>query len=220
MGAGLDPRGSALSWCRRERIGGDGALAAGPRAARTVALTRAQELTLISTIRAGFPGADELWTRRSVGALATSLLGVALRPARVSRLLSTWGVVAREPTERACPMCAGLVARWMSVAYPIIALAAAAHRADLHWIGRVRLCGATPSADVVTAVSGQPGRLRLSFMIAPSAGVLPREFLDRLCAGGRAAHAIVDGSWATWQLPRRPPDRVVVHPMPSCERSF
>ncbi|MEV4621213.1 hypothetical protein AB0J74_21225 [Asanoa sp. NPDC049573] len=107
----------------------------------------------------------------------------------------------------------------MTTAYPVIAETAAAHRADLHWIGRTRLCGVTPAADVITSVAGPPGRVRISFMIAPGGpmAMLPREFLSRL-SRGRTVHAIVDGSWATWQLPRRLIHRVVIHPMPNCER--
>jgi hypothetical protein len=222
MGALLDPRGSALSWCRRERIGGDGALAAGPRG-RVVALTRTQEAALIDAIRGHAPTdldlPGDLWTRRAVGSLAAGLLGVRLPPARVTRLLAAWGAVVRDPAQRACPMCAGAVARWMATAYPVIARTAATHRADLHWVGRARLCGVAPAADVVSAVSGPEGRRRIGFMIAPGgpSAALPRDFLARL-SPDRTAHAIVDGSWATWQLPRRTPGRVVLHPMPSCER--
>ncbi|HTF12400.1 MAG TPA: winged helix-turn-helix domain-containing protein [Asanoa sp.] len=223
MGALLDPRSSALSWCRRERIGGDGALAAGPRAGRGVTLTRLQELALIDTIRGRFPAdlnlPGELWTRRVVATLAAGLTGVTLSHARVTRLLSAWGAVARDPTDRACPMCAGAVAQWMTTAYPAIAETAAAHRAEVHWIGRARLCGVSPAADVVTSVAGPPGRVRISFMIAPGGplATLPRDFLARL-SRERTTHAIVDGSWASWQLPRRLIPRVVIHPMPSCER--
>jgi hypothetical protein len=223
MGALLDPRSSALSWCRRERIGGDGALAAGPRAGRVVTLTRPQELALIDTIRGRFPAdlnlPGVLWTRRAVAALAADLFGVALTHGRVTRMLSAWGAVARDPTDRACPMCASAVAQWITTAYPAIASTAATHRAELHWIGRARLCGVTPAADVITSVAGPPGRVRISFIIAPGGplATLPRDFLTRL-SRDRTAHAIVDGSWATWQLPRRLIHRVVIHPMPSCER--
>ncbi|GIF64266.1 hypothetical protein Ais01nite_23010 [Asanoa ishikariensis] len=222
MGALLDPRASALSWCRRERIGGDGALAAGPRA-DSRALTRTQEAALIDAIRGHAPAdldlPGDLWTRRAVIALATGLLGVRLTAARVTRLLTTWGAIARDPAQRACPMCAGAVGRWMTTAYPLIARTAATHRAELHWIGRARLCGVAPAADVVSAVSGPAGRTRIGFMIAPGgpSAALPRDFLGRL-SPDRTAHAIVDGTWATWQLPRRVSGRVVLHPMPSCER--
>ncbi|GAA1843687.1 winged helix-turn-helix domain-containing protein [Asanoa iriomotensis] len=225
MGALLDPRGSALSWCRRERIGGDGALAAGPRTGRPVGLTRTQEMALIDAIRGRFPAdfdlPGDLWTRRSVTALTAALTGLTLAPVRVTRLLTAWGAVARDPAERACPMCAGAVARWITTAYPVVARTAATHRADLHWIGRARLCGVAPAADLVSSVAGSAGRLRVAFTIVtggPSAA-LPRDFLSRL-SPGRTAHAIVDGTWATWQLPRRMPSRVVLHPMPSCERTF
>ncbi|MDG4823287.1 winged helix-turn-helix domain-containing protein [Asanoa sp. WMMD1127] len=215
MGALLDPRSSALSWCRRERIGGDGALAAGPR--RLAILSRAQEVALIDAIRGGFPG--ELWTRRSVRALALSLLDVALPPLRVTRLLASWGAGVRAPADRACRMCAGAVADWLETTYPVIAGKAAAHRAEVAFVGRTRLCGISPAADVVTAVSGPEGRQRVAFMIAPGgpSATLPWDFLA-LVGSGRTTHAIVDGSWASWQLPRRLPPRVVLHPMPSCER--
>ncbi|SNT10297.1 Winged helix-turn helix [Asanoa hainanensis] len=223
MGALLDPRASALSWCRRERIGGDGALAAGPRAdSRT--LTRTQESALIDAIRGCAPTdldlPGDLWTRRAVAALALGRLGIKLTAARVTRLLTAWGAIARDPAQRACPMCAGAVGRWMTTAYPLIARTAATHRGELHWIGRARLCGVTPAADVVSAVSGPVGRARIGFMIAPGgpSAALPRDFLGRL-SPDRTAHAIVDGTWATWQLPRRVPGRVVLHPMPSCERT-
>ncbi|MEV0716237.1 winged helix-turn-helix domain-containing protein [Asanoa sp. NPDC050611] len=222
MGALLDPRSSALSWCRRERIGGDGALAAGPRTGRPVGITRTQETALIEAIRGRFPGdfnlPGSLWSRRSVRDLVLALTGLTLAPARVTRLLTAWGAVARDPAERACPMCAGAVSRWMTTAQPVIARTAATHRADLHWIGRARLCGVAPAAELVSTVAGPPGRLRVAFAITGPSSALPREFLSRL-SPDRTVHAVVDGSWATWQLPRRLPPRVVLHPMPSCERS-
>ncbi|GIF75739.1 winged helix-turn-helix domain-containing protein [Asanoa siamensis] len=223
MGALLDPRGSALSWCRRERIGGDGALAAGPRASGGFCLTRAQELALIEAIRAGRPAdhalAGPLWTRRSVVGLAGSLLGVTLSSARATRLLASWGAGFRPPSSRACPLCAAPVARWVETAFPAIARKAATHRSEPHWIGRSRLYGVTPAADVVCAVTGPSGRQRLSFVIAPGgpSATLRTDFLLGLNPT-RPVHAVVDGSWATWQLPRRLPPRVVLHAMPSCER--
>lgn len=225
MGALLETRGSALSWCRRERIGGDGALAAGPRAGQIATLTREQELALIDTIRGHFPEdfglPGDLWSRRSVAALASDTFDLRLTGTTIARILTTWGVTARDPSSRACALCAGSVERWMATAYPAIARTAHEHRADLHWIGRARLCGVAPSAEIVSAVSGPPTRPKIRFMIAPG-GVrarLPRAFLLRLSGPtGRPIHAIVDGSWATWQLPRRLPRRVLIHPMPSCER--
>jgi hypothetical protein len=222
MGALLDPRSSALSWCRRERIGGDGSLAAGPRLGRAVGLTRTQEFAVIDAIRGRYPGEfglpGELWTRRAVGGLISALTGLTLAPSRVTRLLTAWGAVVREPAQRACPMCAGSVSRWLRTSYPVIARTAATHRADLHWIGRARLCGVSPAAEILSTVVGPPGRTRIGFVIVGPVSAVPRDFMARL-SPGRAAHAIVDGSFGTWQLPRRLPERVVVHPMPSCERT-
>jgi len=225
MGGLLDTRGSALSWCRRERIGGDAALAAGPRSTRAAALTREHELALVDTIRDRYPAdlgiAGDLWSRRTVAALAATLFGTAPPGAVITRLLATWGVVAQNPSSRACPLCAGAVDRWMTTAYPAIAASALTHRATLAWLGRTRLCGVTPPSSVLSAVSGFPGRPRTRFTIATDdpRATLPRDFLVRLSGRqGRPLHAIADGSWATWQLPRRLPARVVLHPMPSCER--
>jgi hypothetical protein len=92
------------------------------------------------------------------------------------------------------------------------------HRAELCWVGRTRLGGVVPAAEVVSAITP---RGRVQFMIV-SAGIepaLPREFLLRLSGPQRrAVHVILDGSWGAGDWPRRLPRRIVTHVLPSCER--
>ncbi|GFJ89393.1 hypothetical protein [Phytohabitans rumicis] len=96
--------------------------------------------------------------------------------------------------------------------YPSIARTA---QSEPYWAGRTRLHGVTPATDVVSAVSTR-GWVR--FMLTTEAG-LPPEFLTRLVPpSGRTVHVVVDASWATVDWPRRVPDGVVLHPLPSCER--
>jgi transposase len=214
---------SVTIWCQRQRIGGDGAVAARRRTGQAASLSRAQELDLVDLIRDRFPedlGVEgELWTRQGVAALVSQRYGLGLSPAAVDRYLRSWGVTAGSPVERACPLCAAAVARWTADTYPDVQAAATEARADVHWVGRTRLRGVSPAAEVLSAVStrGWAQFLVLSSRMGTPA-VLSREFLLRLGAD-RAAHLIVDGSWPTADWPRRLPRHMVTHALPSCERT-
>src|SRR5690606_8741878 len=161
-------RRSVSSWCRRNTIGGDGAVAARPRSQGSdpQPLSRAQELDLIEQLRGRWPeefGIDEpLWSRRSVATLVERLYGLTLSTAEVGYYLRAWGIWARQPTDRACALCADAVARWVQNEYPAIVRSAREHHAELHWVGRTRLHGVTPAAAVLSAVSTR-GQIR--FMI-------------------------------------------------------
>ncbi|MGI5212240.1 winged helix-turn-helix domain-containing protein [Plantactinospora sp. CA-290183] len=227
MGVALkDARRSVTSWCRRHTIGGDGAVAAarrGQRPGEAGTLTREQELDLIEALRGRYPDQhgldDELWTRQAVAALIHRRYDLRPDPAEVAGYLRAWGLGPREPTDRACGLCVDRVAVWMERAYPAIVRSAHEHGAELHWIGRTRLHGVVPAADVLSAMSVR-GRVR--FMIAtPTVDPpLPRDFLLRLSGtDGRAVHVVVDGSWSRAEWPRRLPPRIVPHPLPSCGRS-
>ncbi|MFD1325402.1 winged helix-turn-helix domain-containing protein [Micromonospora sonneratiae] len=226
MGVALkDARRSVASWCRRHTIGGDGAVAAvrrGQRPGESKPLSRQQELELIEALRGSYPDGfgldDELWSRQNLAALIQRRFDVSLELADVGAYMHAWGLGPREPRERACSLCADAVSRWMDHAYPAITRSALEHRAEVYWIGRTRLHGVVPAADVLSAASVR-GRTR--FMIASPAvdPPLPREFLLRLSGeAGRTIHAIVDGSWPTARWPRRLPPRIVLHPLPSCGR--
>ncbi|MFC0530917.1 winged helix-turn-helix domain-containing protein [Phytohabitans kaempferiae] len=212
-----DARRQAAHWCRRNRAGGDGTVAAARR--RYGVLTRAQELRLIETIRDRFPDqlklTGPLWSRQTVAALVERLYGIPLSPAATARYLRAWGLTPREPVDRACPLCAASVVRWQAQEYQAISHTAQRQRAELCWAGKTRLHGVTPATDVVSAVSAR-GRIR--FMVTTEAD-LPREFLTRLLpTSGRPAHVIVDGSWSCTEWPRRVPEGVVLHALPTCER--
>lgn len=216
LGLLSDPRRQAWHWCRRYAASGDGAVAARRRHG---ALTRRQELDLIEKLRDRFPDeldlTGRLWTRQSVAALIERSYGIPLSVTAVARYLRAWGLTPREPIDRACALCADAVVRWQANEYVDIARTAQDQRADLCWAGRTRLHGLAPATDVVSAVSTR-GWVR--FMVTAEAG-LPREFLTRLPGpSGRPVHVIVDGSWPSPELPRRAPDGVVLHPLPSCER--
>lgn len=212
------------SWCRRNTIGGDGAVAARPRGrdAGLEPLSRAQELDLIEQLRGRWPEEfginEELWSRRGVTVLVERLYGLTLSTAEVGHYLRAWGLWARQPTDRACALCADAVARWVQNEYPAIARNAQEHNAELHWVGRTRLHGVTPAADVLSAVSAR-GRIRFMIVTPTLDPPLPRDFLLRLPGpSGRTTHVVVDGSWARRDWPRRVPRQIVLHPLPSCAR--
>jgi Winged helix-turn helix len=194
----------------------------GPHAGGYEVLSRDQELDLIEALRGTYPdqvGLDgELWSRHTVVALVERMYGITLTPAAMGRYLTAWGLGPREPADRACALCVDAVVRWVERAYPAIVRSAQEHDAELCWIGRTRLHGVVPAADVVSAVSV---RGRTQFMITtPSIDPpLPREFLLRLSgAEGRSVYVVVDGSWSRGEWPRRLPPRIVLYPLPSCER--
>ncbi|WP_033776722.1 winged helix-turn-helix domain-containing protein [Salinispora cortesiana] len=227
MGVALrDARRSVTSWCRRHTIGGDGAVAAvrrGVRQSEPGALSREQELELIDTLRGSYPDAfgldEELWTRQGLHTLIQNRFGLPLDPGAVGAYLRAWGLGPREPRERACGLCVGAVERWVRTEYPAIIRAAQEHLADVHWIGRIRLRGTMPAADIISAVSS---RGRVQFMVTtPSVDPpLPRDFVLRLSgAEQRTVHLIVDGSWPRNEWPRRLPRRISLHPLPSCGRA-
>lgn len=215
-----------MSWCRRHTIGGDGAVVARrlrQRKGEADPLSREQELDLIDALRGSYPddlGLDgELWTRQSVAALVEQRYGLHLSDAEVGRYLGAWGLGPRKPTERACGLCVDAVARWVEHEYPALVRAAQEHQAELVWVGRTRLHGVAPAADVLSAMSI---RGRTQFMITtPSVDPpMPRDFLLRLSGTpGRPLYAVVDGSFARSEWPRRLPARIALHPLPSCGRS-
>lgn len=195
----------------------------GQRSGGAEILSREQELDLIETIRGRYPDQlgldDALWTRQGVAALIERRYGLHPQPADVGDYLRAWGLGPRKPTDRACGLCVDRVAAWLETAYPAIVRAAEDHGAELCWIGRTRLYGVVPAADVLSAVSV---RGRVQFMIAtPTVDPpLPRDFLLRLSGtDGRAVHVVVDNSWTRAEWPRRLPPRIVPHPLPSCGRS-
>lgn len=220
-----DARRSVTSWCRRHTIGGDGAVAAARHRQRTDEpgpLSREQELELVEALRGHYPeelGLDGgLWTRQSVAALAQRRYGQSIEPADVGGYLRAWGLGPREPTDRACGLCVDAVQRWLRTDYPAIVKSARDQQAELWWIGRTRLYGVVPAADILSAVSVRDG---VQFAVTgPSVSTrLPREFLLRL--GGdpdRRVHAVVDGSWPHAEWPRRLPGWISLHPLPSCGR--
>jgi hypothetical protein len=194
----------------------------GQRSGEQGSLSREQELELIDVLRGTYPDGfgldEELWSRQSLATLVQRRYGLALDPADIGVYMRAWGLRVREPRERACGLCVDAVLDWMDRAYPAIARSAQEHHADVYWIGRTRLHGVVPAADVLSAVSIR-GRIR--FMIAtPSVDPpLPRDFLLRLSGDdGRTVHVIVDGSWPSGTWPRRLPPRIVAHPLPSCGR--
>jgi len=195
----------------------------GVRQSEPGALSREQELDLIDTLRGSYPDTfgldEELWTRQSLHDLIQTRFGLPLDPGAVGAYLRAWGLGPREPRERACGLCVGAVERWVRTAYPAIVRAAQEHVADVYWIGRIRLRGTMPAADVISAVSS---RGRVQFMITtPSVDPpLPRDFVLRLSGEEqRTVHLIVDGSWPRNEWPRRLPRRIALHPLPSCGRS-
>lgn len=186
------------------------------------ALGREQELDLIEALRGTYPdemGLDgEMWSRHALIALVERRYGIRLSSEVVGRYLTAWGLGPREPTERACGLCVDAVARWVERDYPAILRSAQDHDAELCWIGRTRLHGVVPAADVISSMSVQ-GRTRFLITTPGIDPPLPREFLLRLSGTeGRPVHVVIDGSWSRSEWPRRLPPRIVLHPLPSCER--
>ncbi|WP_326562826.1 winged helix-turn-helix domain-containing protein [Micromonospora sp. NBC_01796] len=220
-----DARRSVTSWCRRHTIGGDGAVAArrGQRSGPAEALSRDQELELIDALRGRYPDQfgfdDPLWTRQSVTALVERQFGLTIEPATVGEYLHAWGLGPREPTDRACGLCVDAVRIWMRQEYPGIVRSAQEHRAELCWLGRTRLHGVAPAADVISAMS-QRGRMKFMITTPTVDPPLPRDFLLRLSGvDGRLVHVVVDGSWGRGEWPRRLPPRIAPYALPSCGRS-
>ncbi|GIJ34340.1 Winged helix-turn helix [Micromonospora sediminimaris] len=196
----------------------------GQRQGEPGTLSREQELELIDTLRGVHPDAfgldEELWTRQSLHALIQQQFGLTLDVGVVGAYLRAWGLGPREPRERACGLCVGAVERWVRSEYPAITRAAQEHLAEVYWVGRVRLRGTMPAADVISAVSSR-GRVRFMVTTPSVDPPLPREFVHRLSgAERRTVHLIVDGSWARNEWPRRLPRRIVPHPLPSCGRAL
>lgn len=188
----------------------------------TGGLSRDQELELIETLRGSYPdqhGLDEeLWTRQSVAALAQRRYGLSADDAEMSGYLRAWGLGPRQPTDRACGLCVDSVAAWVEQEYPAILRSALEHRAEVWWIGRTRLHGVVPAADVLSALSAR-GRVRFLIATPNVDPPLPRDFLLRLSGSeNRALHVVVDGSWTRTEWPRRLPPHIVAHPLPSCGR--
>jgi hypothetical protein len=221
MGGTTDTRRSAGIWCQRQRIGGDGAVAA-RRHGPVAALGREQELGLIDSLRDRFPEefgfGGELWTRQSLGALVANRFGVELGDSTLSRYMRSWGLMPDGPEERACPLCAAAVARWMGDDYLAVARAALEQRAEIYFVGRTRLHGVTPATEALSAVSAR-GWVRFAMMTMGMPAALPRRFLYGLSGvQKRPVQVIVDGSWSAAEWPRRLPERIVLHALPSCER--
>jgi transposase len=215
-------RRARANWCRRNASGGDAAVAARPRGwpGEEPSLSARQELDLVEAVRRAFPDelglAGRLWTRQAVADLIERAYDVRLTAPGVNRYLRSWGLGPREPVDRACGLCADAVARWLDRDYPAVERAARASGAQLCWVGRTKLCGLVPAADVLSAA---PARGGVRFMIAGRNDAIMSEFLARLAAHEeRAVHTVADGSWAAAEWPRRAPRGVVLHALPSCAR--
>ncbi|MFY1636563.1 helix-turn-helix domain-containing protein [Solwaraspora sp. WMMB335] len=186
-------------------------------------LTPEQELELIDMLRGRWPQeyalADELWSRRTVATLVERRFGLALSPTDVGHYLDAWGLAPKRPAERACGLCVAAVSDWVDTVYPDLMRTARDHRTDLWWLGRTRLHGTTPAADVLSAASVR-GQIRFMILTPSLDPPLPREFLLRLSGPDRrGAHIVVDGSWVSSELPRRLPRGIVTHLLPSCART-
>ncbi|WP_213456690.1 winged helix-turn-helix domain-containing protein [Rhizomonospora bruguierae] len=226
-------RQNISSWCRRHTAYGDAAVAAQRRVGRADPrpLTIQQELELVALLRSHYP--DELgldlsgtapaagltvWTRPTVTALAQEKLGLRLTDRRLARILKSWGLGPRQPSDRCCPLCAYAVSRWLTHTYPRLLQDARTRGAQVCWSGRTRLGGVVPNAEVVSAVTTRGG---LRFRISPErdAGPLLADFLARLRDHeNRPVDVMIDGSWPLPEWPRQPPDGVRLIAMPSCDR--
>lgn len=213
-------------WCRRHTIGGDGGAIVSRRRdeqrSGQDALSREQELDLIDVLRGRLPDefglTDELWTRQSVAELIEQRYDLPFTPRLVNRYLVAWGLAQREPTERACRLCAEAVARWVDGEYPAILRSAQDAGAELYWVGRTRLHGVSPVANVLSALTPH-GWVQFMITSVRPEPRMSRDFLLRL--SGRdchPVHVVVDGSWASVDWPRRLPPRIVRHALPSCGR--
>ena len=72
--------------------------------------------------------------------------------------------------------------------YPAITRAAQEHLAEVYWIGRVRLRGTMPAADVISAVSSR-GRVRFMITTPSVDPPLPRDFVLRLSGAEQRTRA-------------------------------
>jgi len=218
-------RRAVLNWCRRHAKGGDVPVAAGRRPIRRgepAALTRTQELSLLEALRDTYPEhhdlPGQLWTRQALADLVHLLFGARLTVRGVNRQLKAWGLGPRTPAERACSLCVTSVVTWLTSEYPHLLRRARACGAQVFWASRTRLYGISPAAEVISVATSR-GSLRFGVLTGRADAPLPAEFLGRLVAHeGRPVHAIMDGSFASGDWPRRLPNGVRLHPMPSCAR--
>jgi transposase len=225
-GASPLARRAVLNWCRRHAKGGDAAVASGRRTVRPgepAPLTRQQELDLLETLRDSYPDdhglPGHLWNRQALADLIHRRCGIRLAMRAVNRQLKIWGLGPRTPAERACSLCVAAVVAWLTRDYPLIMRSARASGAQVCWAGRTRLAGVSPAAQVVSAVTTR-GSLRFAVLSGRADAPLPPALLARLAAHEqRRVQVIMDGSFAPADWPRRLPDGVVLHPMPSCARS-
>lgn len=224
-------RQNITSWCRRHTANGDAAVAAQRRVGSTGPrpLTVQQELELVALVRSAFPdelsaarsgpsGPGFLWTRPAVTAVAEQRLDLRLTGRRLARCLKSWGLGPRPPSDRSCPLCAYAVSRWLTNEYPRLLRDARTRGAQVCWAGRTRLGGVVPNAEVISAVTSRGG---LRFRITPDRDATPllEAFLTRLVQHeDRPVDVMVDGSWPLADWPKKPPEGIRLHPMPSCDR--
>jgi transposase len=215
-------RQSVSEWVRAQRLGGDGALAAGRRGRRPgekTALAPWQQSQIAKVIRDKNPDQLKLpgflWTRALVCELIDRRFGVRVAEKTAGRYLRSWGFSPQKPARRALEQNPEVVARWLEERYPEIEKRARCERARILWADEMGLrsdhtagrswspLGQTPviegtgkrfGANVISAISNK-GHLQFRVFKERFTAPVFIDFLGRLIrqANGQKVILILDG---------------------------
>ena len=139
-------RQSVSEWVRAQRLGGDGALAAGRRGRRPgekTALTASQQAQIARAIREKNPDQLKLpgflWTRALVCELIDRRYGIRVAEKTAGRYLRAWGFSPQKPARRAFEQNPEMVARWLDERYPAIKERAHREKSLILWADEMGL---------------------------------------------------------------------------------
>ena len=209
-------------WVRAQRLGGDGALAAGKRGRRPgekTALTPSQQALIAKAIREKNPDQLKLpgflWTRALVCELIDRRFGIRVAEKTAGRYLRAWGFSSQKPARRAFEQNPEIVARWLDERYPAIKERAHREKALILWADEMGLrfdhtagrswspVGQTPviegtgqrfGANVISAISNK-GHLSFRVFKEKFVAAVFIDFLNRLIrqSKGQKIILILDG---------------------------
>ena len=215
-------RQSVSEWVRAQRLGGDGALAAGKRGRRPgekTALTASQQALIAKAIREKNPDQLKLpgflWTRALVCELIDRRFGIRVAEKTAGRYLRAWGFSPQKPARRAFEQNPEIVARWLEERYPAIKERAHREKSLILWADEMGLrsdhtagrswspVGQTPviegtgqrfGANVISAISNK-GHLSFRVFKEKFVAAVFIDFLGRLVrqSEGQKIILILDG---------------------------
>jgi transposase len=215
-------RQSVSEWVRAQRLGGDGALAAGKRGRRRgekTALTASQRAQIAKAIREKNPDQLKLpgflWARALVCELIDRRFGIRVAEKTAGRYLRAWGFSPQKPARRAFEQNPEMVTRWLDERYPAIKERAHREKSLILWADEMGLrsdhtagrswspLGKTPviegtgqrfGANVISAISNK-GHLAFRVSKEKFVAAVFIDFLSRLTrqSKGQKIILILDG---------------------------